>query len=77
MKLQTLKEKGRNLMLAPAVALATTPAFAGDLADAVNAGKDAITGSKVDIVTAFGAIIALAVVIWIGRKVAGLFGGGR
>lgn len=75
MDLQNLKEKGRNLMLAPAVALSTMPAFAGDLADAVTAGKTAIENSKSDIVNAFGALIAIAVVVWIGRRVIGIFSG--
>lgn len=75
MDLQNLKEKGRNLMLLPAAALATMPAFAGDMEAAVNAGKASVEGSKGDVVAAFGVLVAIAAVIWIGRKVIAVFSG--
>lgn len=77
MDLQNLKEKGRNLMLLPAAAMATMPAWAGDLGQAVADGKKSIGDSKEDVVAALGALVAIAAVIWIGRKVIGIFGGGR
>lgn len=73
MDLQTLKEKGRNLMLAPAVALATVPAFAGPLEAAVNSAKTEVSNSQGDLVTILGAMLGLAVVIFVGMKIVGIF----
>ena len=65
---EKLKEKGARLMLVPAIATAGAPAFAGDLTAAVTEAKTKIGESIPDAVMLLGAIMAIAVVIWVGVK---------
>lgn len=73
MKLDQLKEKARYLVLAPVAALSVPAAFAGPLETAVNAAKTEVTNSQGDLVTILGAMLGLAVVIFVGMKIVGIF----
>ncbi|MDO4768870.1 MAG: hypothetical protein Q4A11_00675 [Brachymonas sp.] len=73
MKLETLKEKARYLALAPVAALSVPTAFAGPLEAAANAAKQSVSDSQGDLVTILGSMLGLAVVIFVGMKIVGIF----
>lgn len=67
-------ELKKKYLLVPVASLATLPAFAGDFSAAVTDAITGITGMKGDVVNVFTALIAVAALVWVGRKIIGLFG---
>lgn len=66
---QKLKEKAGYLAVAAPVALLSAPAFAGDFSAAVTAGTDKISGMSGDVVNIYTAMIGIAALFWVGRRV--------
>lgn len=67
-------ELKKKFALIPVASFATLPAFAGDFSAAVTAAATKVTGMTEDVVAAFTAMLGVAALIWVGRRVVGLFG---
>lgn len=64
----------KRIALVPAVTLATSSVFAGDLTAAVTAAQTKISEASADAIVLLGAMLSVGAVIWVGFKLVRLLG---